>query len=189
MAACEVDLQENVNDVSISRTGSRIAVLTSKAVYIYGWNPSKPATGHQLYHSINHAPPMLSARYRQILFVGDEEIYTLCHAKGTSLTVIKIVVGSSKQITVQTSLVDANVRNILTSSNHESVWNQVGNSFHQIGRVEGFPDNPAHDDTTTGKQNSQTTDVAWAEVVATISRPSENASQVMPSSLMVAGQS
>lgn len=87
MASCEVDVDDNIIDVALSQSGSKIAILTSSNVYLFEWDfQARPVSSPRRIDTFLHKSS-LSTRCRQISFRQERELYILQHSTSGHSTV------------------------------------------------------------------------------------------------------
>lgn len=122
MAHCEVELDSNIMDVAFSRSGARIAVLTTDSFSIFTWptdaRPLPPPlleSSHPLVQSSqNHA--------RQIGFLHESEVFTLVHYGASECRIERMRLATRESSVVYVAEADEQIQSIFPSISHDKLW-------------------------------------------------------------------
>lgn len=99
MSLCEISLDFNAADVAFSKSGKKIAVLTSDGVSLYSWELK---TASSLNLRLENAFPFSqsSERGRQIAFLGETDVYVLKQRDFSQGEIERIDVPSGEKVPV-----------------------------------------------------------------------------------------
>lgn len=78
MALHEISIDYNIVDVAFSKSGTKIAILTTRGFALYTWtlkNTPAPEAKLSFFHSFSQP----ACRPRQIAFIAEDDIYVLMH--------------------------------------------------------------------------------------------------------------
>lgn len=166
MAHNELELDSNVVDVAFSKSGTRIAVLTTSSFSIFLWSlKSRPVPMPILESSypLSDAP---ECRPRQIAFLNDNEVYVLKDtAPNTSHIELTTLETRESRIIYETAESEQ-LSSIFAGIGHQALWfshaRQIGQpvSYSSIERVDGS------DVTIAPWAESPSADTHWARAVS-----------------------
>lgn len=122
MSLCDLELQSNVIDVSFSKSGSRIAVLTAEGFSIYYWTPKKKPVDSPKLETTHPFSIPGDYRPRRISVLNENEVYLLKHC-GASQPVIErtLLDGQQTAIVYQPSDPE-NVISMFPSIDQDRLW-------------------------------------------------------------------
>ncbi|OKL58783.1 hypothetical protein UA08_05682 [Talaromyces atroroseus] len=122
MAHCEISVDSNIVDIAFSRTGSRIAVLTTDNFSIFEWSLKSKPVPSPLLESSYPLPQNLNSRPRQIAFLGDSEVFVLIHHDPFDRRIERTRLDTRETIISYTASAEEDIKSIFTSIKHDKLW-------------------------------------------------------------------
>lgn len=165
MAHCEVTLDSNIVDVSFSRSGSRIAVLTRNDFSVFVWSLKGRPVPCPVLESNHPLPEAPSSRPRQILFLHESEVHVLINRKPGQCEIQYTTLGTRTiKIVYQTTPIE-HIHSIFSSLSHEMLWLS---HTHQPGKPISYSTiipRSKDESLTVGWSDGPNVDTFWAEAI------------------------
>jgi elongator complex protein 1 len=165
MAHCEVTLDSNIVDVSFSRSGSRIAVLTRNDFSVFVWSLKGRPVPCPVLESNHPLPEAPSSRPRQILFLHESEVHVLINRKPGQCEIQCTTLGTrTTKIVYQTTPIE-HIHSIFSSLSHEMLWLS---HTHQPGKPISYSTiipRSKDESLTVGWSDGPNVDTFWAEAI------------------------
>lgn len=125
MSLCEISLDFNAIDVAFSKSGSKIAVLTSDGVTLYSWELK---TISSLNLKLENVLPFSqsSERGRQIAFLGESDLYILKQRDFSIGEIEKVDLVSGERTPVFEPMNEERLSSIFSSIGQDALWISQG---------------------------------------------------------------
>ncbi|WEW55517.1 Putative elongator complex protein 1 [Emydomyces testavorans] len=120
MALCEVCLDYNAIDVAFSKSGTKIAVLTSKGVAIYSWQMrTMPPPNPEFDHFYPFSQP---SNTRSIAFLDESHVYMLTQKNASHAGIERINLDTKEVTSVFTAADSDRLLSIFSNIEQDTLW-------------------------------------------------------------------
>ncbi|OQE91889.1 hypothetical protein PENNAL_c0008G02372 [Penicillium nalgiovense] len=166
MAHNELALESNAIDVAFSKSGSRIAVLTSNAFSVYLWSlKSRPVPVPILESSypLSDAP---ASRPRQIAFLNENEVYVLKDNGPNSSHIERTLLDTRTTESIYQAVDSEQLSSIFAGIGHQALWFSHARQPARPVSYSSIEDSPSGNLDIAPWGESPNVDSHWARVVS-----------------------
>lgn len=122
MSLCDITLESNVIDASFSKSGFRIAVLTTEGFSTYRWFPKNKPVGAPKLEAAHPFSTPGDCRPRRISILNENEVYVLKHCEASQPVIERTLLEDQKTDIIYQPVDPEHVLSMFPSIDQDKLW-------------------------------------------------------------------